>query len=174
MPVPRTIPAPMAAGKPSKKPAQNMAPRIENRRVLHEYHVLDRLECGIVLRGSEVKSIRDGKVNLTEAYADLNPHTGELWLLNCEISPFAHAHQYGHLARTQRKLLAHRREIDKIAGGKAAKGRTLVPLAMYFVKGRVKVEIGLVEGKQAHDKREDSKAKDAKREMQRAMTRKRL
>lgn len=151
-----------------QKSKANFEPRIENRRAYHDYLISDKVECGIVLTGSEVKSIRAGRVNLTEGYADINPRTGELWLLNVEISAYAQATNR-HLPRAQRKLLAHKREIARLAKATACKGTTLIPLAMYFKEGRIKVEIGLASGKKEHDKRAASREKDVRKDLQRAM-----
>ncbi len=149
------------------------APRIENRKARHDYHILDKLECGIVLTGSEVKSIRNGEVSLGEGFAQIDLNTGELWLWQVNIAPYKQAHgANGHEPTRQRKLLAHKREIAKLLTQTSAKGLTLVPLAMYFVRGKVKLEIGLGEGKKQHDKRQDIKSRDADREMRRAMSRK--
>lgn len=151
----------------------NHEPRIENRRAYHDYLITDKLECGIALSGSEVKSIRAGRVNLTEGFADINPRTGELWLLNVDIATYPQA-PGRHLPRAQRKLLAHRREINKWAAASASKGTTIVPLAMYFKEGRIKVEIGLATGKKEHDKRDASREKEVRKDLQRAMVKKRI
>ena len=153
------------------KKKQNMEPRIENRRARHDYHITETMECGIVLSGSEVKSIREGRVNLSEGYVSVD-NKGEMWLLNVEISHYAQAGPLSHLPRNKRKLLAHKRELKKWATWDEAKGTTIVPLVMYFTDGRIKVQIGLAEGKKAHDKRQDMRERDVKRDMQRAMTKK--
>lgn len=150
-----------------------LAPRIENRKARHDYHILDKLEVGIILQGSEVKSIRHSEVSLGEGFARVEPNTMELWLYGVTIAPYRQAMgNNGHEPTRPRKLLAHRREIEKLFAHVSAKGTTLVPLAMYFVRGKVKLEIGVGQGKQAHDKRQDLKTRDADREMRRAMTRK--
>jgi SsrA-binding protein len=150
-----------------------LAPRIENRKARHDYHIVDRLEVGIILQGSEVKSIRHGEVSLGEGFARIEPKTMELFLYNVNIAPYRQAMgNNGHEPTRPRKLLAHRREIDKLFASVSTKGTTLVPLAMYFVRGKVKIEIGVGEGKQGHDKRQDIKTRDADREMKRAMSRK--
>ncbi len=159
----------------SKKNDTNkiLAPRIENRKARHEYHIVDRIEVGIVLQGSEVKSIRHAEVSLGEGFARIEPNTMEMWLYNVNIAPYRQAMgNNGHEPTRPRKLLAHRREIDKLFAQITTKGTTLVPLAMYFVRGKVKLEIGVGQGKQAHDKRQDIKARTADRDMRRAMTRK--
>lgn len=138
-----------------------------NRRARHEYEILDQLECGIVLKGSEVKSLRDNKVSLEEAYARIRDD--ELWLLSCDIAVYPQANIMNHEPRRARKLLLHRRELHKFAEQATHKGLTLVPLSMYFVAGKVKVVIALCRGKQLHDKREQLKNDDARREIQRAI-----
>lgn len=138
-----------------------------NRRAFHEYEVLERLECGIVLVGTEVKSLRDGHCNLEDAYAKLD--AGELWLIGSEIPEYAMGNRLNHKPKRSRKLLAHRRELDKFAGKASQRGFTLVPLSVYFRNGRAKVEIAVAKGKQLHDKRQALKTADAKREIQRAM-----
>jgi len=158
------------AKKPKKGDKSTSTPRIQNRRARHDYHIHESLECGIVLQGSEVKSIREGRVSLAEGYARVDANTHELWLHDVEISHYANASVYQHDAKTKRKLLAHKREIDKLLTETGAKGTTLVPLTMYFKDGRVKVEIGVATGKKQHDKREDMKTRDAHRDMRRAMS----
>ena len=124
----------------------------DNRKALHDYHVLDSWEAGVVLLGTEVKAIREGRVNLRDSFARVDK--GEVWLLNVHISPYSHTGYAHHDERRQRKLLLHEHEIRKLAGRVAEKGLTLVPLRMYFTKGRVKVQLALAKGKQVHDKRE--------------------
>ena len=138
-----------------------------NRRARHQYEIMDEIECGIVLKGSEVKSLRDGKVSLDEAYARIRD--GELWLVDCDIAVYPQASLLNHEPKRQRKLLLHRRELRKFAEQAAHKGLTLVPLGMYFASGRVKVKIAVGRGKKLHDKREALKNAEAKREIQRAM-----
>jgi SsrA-binding protein len=138
-----------------------------NRRARHQYEILDEIECGVVLKGSEVKSLRDGKVSLDEAYARIRD--GELWLIDCDIAVYPQASLLNHEPKRPRKLLLHRRELRKFAEQAAHKGLTLVPLGMYFLRGKVKVKIAVGRGKKLHDKREALKKADAKREMQRAM-----
>ncbi len=149
-------------------------PRIANRRAHHDYHVHESLEVGLVLLGSEVKSIRAGQVSLGEGFARVEPATGEMFLYNVDISPYAQAGPLGHEPKRPRKLLAHKRQIAKLLTATGAKGFTLIPLAMYFVRGKVKLEIGVCSGKRQSDKREDMKKKDADRSIRQAMTRKRL
>jgi SsrA-binding protein len=139
-----------------------------NRRAFHEYAILDRLECGIVLTGTEVKSLREASSSLEEAYAKMED--GEVWLIGCDIPEYSMAHQLNHKPKRPRKLLLHRREIDKFADKASQRGFTLVPLRMYFKKGLAKVELAIARGKQAHDKRQDLKKAEAQREMRRTMS----
>jgi SsrA-binding protein len=158
-----------------KKDKKNREPRIDNRKARHQYHIEDKLEVGIALLGSEIKSIRLGEISLAEGFARVEPKTGELWLHGVHIAPYAQATGTNAPdANRSRKLLAHKREIRKLVGQTSAKGATLVPLALYFVRGRAKLEIGVATGKTHQDKRQDLKSKDADRDMRRAMTRKRL
>lgn len=150
-------------------------PRIVNRKARHDYFILDSFEVGIVLQGSEVKSIRNGQVSLAEGFAMVNPTTHALELFDVDIAPYAKAHgPAGHEPKRVRRLLAHKREIIRIGDQVTAKGTTLVPLTMYFVRGKVKVELGIGQGKKQHDKRQSIKNREADREMQRGMTRKKL
>ena len=161
------------AKKPNKKKADvdkehdNERLIAQNRRARHEYEVLDTLECGIVLVGSEVKSLRKGTISLDEAYGQVK--RGEVWLLGCDIAEYVQANQFNHNPRRQRKLLLHRREIKKFAGKAFERGFTLVPLKMYFKEGRAKVLLGVCRGKQLHDKRETLKKKSMEREINRAI-----
>ncbi|MBW7887924.1 MAG: SsrA-binding protein SmpB [Bacteroidetes bacterium] len=139
---------------------------ISNRRARHEYEILDVYEAGIVLVGSEVKSLRLGKANLQDSYADLKK--SEVWLHNMHISPFEKANQFNHAPVRNRKLLLHKSEIRKLIGKTSEKGLTLVPLKVYFKKGKAKVELALCKGKKLHDRREDIKKRDTEREMRRA------
>lgn len=153
----------------SEKTAREAAERViaDNRKALHDYHVLDTYEAGVVLLGTEVKSIREGGVNLRDSYARLEK--GEVWLLNMHISPYSHRGYVGHEERRQRKLLLHRDEIRKLTGKVAEKGLTLVPLRMYFTRGRVKVALALAKGKQVHDKRETIRRREVDRETRAAV-----
>ena len=138
-----------------------------NRRALRDYHVLERIEAGIELRGTEVKSIRLGHVSMTGAYARIDE--GEAWLLGLNISPYDHGNQFNHDPERPRRLLLHKAEIRKLQAQSEQKGLALVPLSMQFRRGKVKVEIGVCRGKQAHDKRETIKRRTADREAARAM-----
>lgn len=137
-----------------------------NRKAFHEYEILDTLEAGIVLVGTEVKSLRHGHAVLDGAYAKLE--AGELWLVNAEIPEYEQGNQLNHKPKRVRKLLIHRAEIDKFCGKATDKGMTLVPLRIYFKEGRAKVEIAVARGKQLHDKRQAAKKADAQREIRRA------
>jgi SsrA-binding protein len=139
----------------------------DNRKALHDYHVIDTLEAGLVLLGTEVKAIREGSVNLRDSFARIE--RGEAWLENVHISPYSHTGYARHDERRQRKLLLHRHEIQKLTGRVAEKGLTLVPLRMYLKKGRVKVALALVKGKQAHDKRETIRRREIDRETRAAV-----
>ena len=140
-----------------------------NRRARFEYEVLETLECGIALVGSEVKSLRTGKLSLEEAYARV--HQGEVWLVGCEIPEYAQANRFNHDPRRRRKLLLHRREIRRFASKAYEKGLTLVPLKMYFKQGRAKVLLGVCRGRKLYDKRERLKKEDVRRDIARAMRR---
>jgi SsrA-binding protein len=142
-----------------------------NKRARHDYHILETWEAGLVLTGPEVKSLRDGRANLGDAYAIVND--GEVYLLNMHIAPYEQA-SYNNVEPTRtRKLLLHRREIRKMIGAVERQGLTLVPLELYFKNGRAKVALALGKGKKEHDKREDLAKKDAEREMARAVSRRR-
>jgi SsrA-binding protein len=159
--------------KKSKKAAaddKNERVIADNRKARHNYHVLDTLECGIALVGSEVKSLRSGGLSLDEAYGRVEGE--EVWLHGANIAEYAFSHALNHQAKRRRKLLMHRREIKKFAGQAYEKGLTLVPLKMYFKEGRAKVLMGICKGKQKHDKRESIKNRDMKRDIDRAMRRK--
>jgi SsrA-binding protein len=156
----------------SAKASKNLSPRIENRRAYHDYFIEAKLECGIVLQGSEVKSLREGKAMLNDAFARVE--RGELILYQAHIDPYAKsALVYNHEPTRPRRLLAHRREILKLEKETQQKGTTLVPLAIYFKGGRAKVEIGVTKGKQQHDKRQTIKKKEMDRELRRAMSHRR-
>ena len=142
-----------------------------NRRARFDYEVFDTFEAGMVLRGSEVKSLREARANLKDAYAIVKD--GELFLIGCHISPYPFARDGGHEPDRTRKLLLHRHEIDRVRSQIEEKGRTLIPLKMYFKDGMIKLLIGLAMGKRKADKRQDIAKRDAQRDMDRAMSRKR-
>ena len=138
-----------------------------NKRARHDYHILQTWEAGLVLRGTEVKSLRDGKANLTDAYAIIKD--GEIHLLNLHIAGYAHGNQFNHEPTRTRKLLLHAAEIMKLIGKVERAGYALVPLDLHYARGRIKLEIGLAKGKKQYDKRADEQEKDSKREAQRAV-----
>jgi SsrA-binding protein len=138
-----------------------------NRKALFNYEVLERAEAGISLVGSEVKAIREAGLNFRDSYVEYR--NGELWLVGCHIGPYSHANVQNHHEGRNRKLLLHKREILKLGGKATERGLTIVPLRAYFKDGRVKVEIGLARGKQAHDKRESIKRKDIDRDTRAAV-----
>jgi len=139
-----------------------------NRKALHEYHILDRIEAGIELKGTEVKSIRAGLANVSNAYARIEE--GQVWLYDLDIQPYEKASFEQHVPKRRRRLLLHRREIQKLFGKVQIEGHALVALRIYWKEARVKVELGLGKGKLAHDKRDAMKAKVEKREADRAMS----
>ena len=139
----------------------------ENRKARHDYHILETWESGIALLGTEVKAIREARVNLRDSYARVD--RGEVWILNVHISPYSHRGYAQHDEMRQRKLLLHRDEIRKLVGKTAEKGLTLVPLEMYFKRGRVKVLLALAKGKQLHDKRETIRRREVDRETRAAV-----
>jgi SsrA-binding protein len=154
-----------AAAREARVKAETLV--AENRKALHDYHILETFEAGIMLLGTEVKGIREGKANLRDAYARVDK--GEVWLHNVHINPYSHRGYVDHDPRRKRKLLLHRTEIRKLIGKTAEKGLTLVPLRMYFKNGRLKVAISLAKGKQAHDKRETIRRREIDRETRAAV-----
>jgi SsrA-binding protein len=137
-----------------------------NRRARHEYEILETIEAGLALRGTEVKSLRDGQVNFKDSYATVRNNEG--WLLGCHISPYSHGSDANHDPERDRKLLMHRRELTRLTGKIAERGLTLVPLRLYFKSGRAKVELGLARGKKLHDKRSTIREREVQREMDKA------
>lgn len=138
-----------------------------NRKARHNYEIIDTMEAGIVLLGTEVKSLRDGRINLKDSYARVK--NGELWLIGAHISSYSHGSYNNHLPERERKLLLHKYEIRRLIGKTVEAGLTLVPLKVYFKKGKVKVQLGLARGKRAYDKRRDMAKRDAEREISRAL-----
>jgi len=134
-----------------------------NRKAFHNYSILETYEAGLVLRGTEVKSLRDSQVNFKDCYASVDD--GEAWLIGCHISPYHHGSDANHDPERRRKLLLHRREIGRLVGKVAERGLTLVPLRLYFKGGRAKVELGLARGKKLHDKRAAIRERDERREL---------
>ena len=139
----------------------------ENRRARHDYHLLDRLEAGIVLTGTEVKSLRDGRVTLQRAFADVRG--GEVYLVGAHIAEYAQGNIANHDPDRERKLLLHKREVASLAGKVQERGFTIVPTRLYFKDGRVKVELALARGKETRDKRRDLAERDAQRQIERAL-----
>lgn len=155
-----------------RKDHPNWSPRITNRRALHDYEITAKLECGIVLTGSEVKSLRLGKAQLNEAFARIEG--GELILHGMHIDPYEKATlAWNHDPNRERKLLAHRREIKKLAQETSTKGTALIPLALYFKEGRAKIELGVGRGKKMHDKRDSIRKKEQERDLRRMMSHRR-
>lgn len=140
---------------------------INNRRARHDYHILESFEVGIALQGTEVKSLRLGKVNINDSFAQIK--NGEVFLHGLHISPYDHGNRYNHDPLRIRKLLLHKREINRLAGRIRERGFTLVPLRLYWKYGKCKVELALAKGKQLHDKRDAIAAKDASRRIERAI-----
>ena len=156
------------ARKAKKDEADGIKIICRNKRAFHEYEVFDALECGLVLTGTEVKSLRDGNGSLEDAYAKIEG--GEVWLLGSDIPEYSMGNRMNHKPKRPRKLLLHRREIGKFAGKASQRGFTLVPLKMYFKDGRAKVELAVARGKQLYDKRQALKKADAQRDIRRAMS----
>ncbi len=151
-------------------PPKGTRPVAQNRKARHDYHVLETYECGIALQGSEVKSLRDGKVQLRDSYARVEG--GEAWLYGVHVSPYAMATGFGaHEPDRRRKLLLHRRELDELAERTTQESLTLVPLSIYFKDGRAKVELALARGRKTYDKRHAIAERDAARDIERAAAR---
>ncbi|MDZ7262653.1 MAG: SsrA-binding protein SmpB [candidate division KSB1 bacterium] len=147
----------------------NMSEKIitTNRKARHDYEILETMEAGIVLQGTEVKSLRAGKANLKDSYAGIK--NGEVFLYGAHISPYDHGNIFNHEPTRTRKLLLNKKEIRRLIGKVEERGMTLVPLKMYFKRGRAKVELGLARGKRLYDRRRDIAKRDAEREMKRAL-----
>ena len=139
-----------------------------NRKAQRDYHILEKIEAGIVLTGTEVKSVKQGHVSIQEGYVHINDHM-EAWLVGSTIQPYDHGNVFNHTQTRERKLLLHRKEIERLYGKIREKGLTLIPLKMYLVRGKVKVKIGLAKGKNVVDKRDTIKKREADRDSQRAM-----
>jgi SsrA-binding protein len=138
-----------------------------NRKARHEYDILETFEAGLALRGTEVKSLREGQVTFKDSYVDFQDT--EAWLIGCHVSPYHHGTDANHDPERRRKLLLHRREIHRLIGRKAERGLTIVPLRLYFKEGRAKLEIGLARGRKLHDKRSVLRERETRREMDRAL-----
>ncbi|MFN8130379.1 MAG: SsrA-binding protein SmpB [Solirubrobacteraceae bacterium] len=154
----------MAKGRKRKAAAGDVA---TNRQASHRFSLLERLECGIALTGTEVKSLREGKAQIKDAYATVRE--GELWLHHVHIPPYANAARDNHEPERDRKLLVHRRELERLAGQTREKGLTLVPTRIYFKGPNAKVEIAVAKGKDLYDKRQSIRAREEKRDMERAL-----
>ncbi len=139
----------------------------QNKKARHDYFIEDTLEAGMVLTGTEVKALRDGKANLVDSYVSVE--RGEAWLLSCHISPYDPAHQFNHVPTRKRKLLLHKKEISRLIGKSQEKGLSLIPLKIYFKNGRAKLEMAVAKGKKMYDKRESLKKREAQREIDKAM-----
>lgn len=159
----------MADNKGSPEKKETLQVITDNRRAKFDYIVEDKMEAGLQLMGSEVKSLREGTANLSDAYA--LPKNGELYLMNAHIGPWKPASQFGHEPLRQRKLLLHRAEIDKWSAKVRERGYSIIPLSLYFRRGRAKVELGLCKGKTHEDRRHTIKERETKRELDRAVRR---
>jgi SsrA-binding protein len=154
--------------KPASKPTESDVISVaRNKRARFDYEIIETWEAGVVLTGTEVKSLRGGKATISDAYAIVKD--GEIWLLNLHIAPYEQGNRFNHEATRTRKLLLHSREIKKLIGAVERQGLTLVALEIYFARGRAKVRIGLARGKKLHDKRAAEKEKDDQREMARSV-----
>ena len=140
---------------------------VDNRRARHDYHLTDKVEAGLVLAGTEVKALREGKATLQQSYAEVRD--GEAWLVGLHVPEYSEGNRANHDPDRPRKLLLHRREIERLASSLAEKGFTLVPTRLYFKDGRVKAEIALAKGKEVRDKRRDIAARDARRQIEREL-----
>lgn len=152
-----------------KKKPQDRVVLASNRKARHDYHILETFECGVALVGTEIKSLREGKVSITDAFATVDD--GEVWLRNLHIPEYSRGSWTNHSPKRTRKLLLHRREIDSIMGKVRDGNRTLIPLQLYLKEGRVKLELGLAQGKQDYDKRQDIKRRTEEREITRELGR---
>src|SRR5947209_6365561 len=149
------------------KGGENVKVVAVNRRATHDYFIDERVEAGLALTGTEIKSIREGRINLREGYARIAD--GEAWLVNVHIAPYEHGNRYNHEPLRERKLLLHRKEIDELVGKVRQKGYTLVPMQVYLKNGRAKVELGLARGKREYDKRHAIAEREAKRNIERGL-----
>jgi SsrA-binding protein len=154
---------------PRTDAAQRRSDRVvtTNRRAFHDFHILESVEAGIVLTGTEIKSIRDGKATISEAYARVD--NGELWLIGSNIAPYTHGNRANHEPDRPRKLLVHRRELDRLRASIEQKGLTLVPLRLHLKQGRAKIDIGIARGKKLYDKRTAEVDRQSRRDVERAL-----
>jgi SsrA-binding protein len=155
----------------SAKTSPGVKPIAQNRKARHDYHIEETVEAGIALVGTEVKSCREGRVNLSDAYVTFE--YGEAWLVQCHISPYSHGNRANHDPLRRRKLLMHRAELSRLQGKVSQEGRTLVPLRMYFSHGLAKVELAVARGKRVYDKRQAIAEREAKRRIDRELGRRR-
>lgn len=156
------------AGKNKKKNDPGAGVLATNRKALHDYLVLEKIETGIVLTGTEVKSVKQGHVSIQEGYVHIDDHL-EAWLVGCTVQPYDHGNIFNHTQTRERKLLMHRKEIERLYGKIREKGLTIVPLKVYLVNGKIKVRIGLAKGKNTVDKRDTIKQREADLDSRRAM-----
>jgi SsrA-binding protein len=161
----------MAKSKPKGKPEDEVQVICRNKRATFDYDIVDKLECGLVLCGTEVKSLREGLASLEDSYAKIED--GEVWLIGAEIPEYAMGNRMNHRPKRPRKLLLHRNEIGRFAAKATQRGFTLVPLRLYFRRGLAKVELAVARGKQTHDKRQAEKKREAERMIRQAMMRRR-
>ncbi len=157
----------MAAANKNDQRDEGVKIVCRNKRAFHDYNILESMECGIVLVGTEVKSLREAAASLEDAYAKIED--GEVWLIGSDVPEYSMGNRLNHKPKRKRKLLLHRREIAKFAGKATQRGFTLIPLKLYFKNGLAKVELAVARGKQRHDKRQDQKKAEAQREIRRAM-----
>ena len=157
--------------KPKEKAKPQEAVVCRNRRARFKFDILDKIEAGLCLTGTEVKSLRNGKASIEESYARVEG--GELWLVNCDIPEYTQAGKFNHRPKRRRKMLLHRREIEKFAGEATRRGCALVPLKLYFRRGYARVELAIGRGRKLHDKREKMKKEEVQREIKRAQGRRR-
>lgn len=157
----------MAKSTQPKQPSVKVLAR--NRKARHDYHILETFEAGMALKGTEVKSVREGKIQLKDSYVEVRDD--QAWLVGAHISPYTHGNRENHDPERPRKLLLHRREVDKLFGRSTIRGQTIVPLAVYLKGSWIKVEIALAQGKKLYDKRRAQKEKVVEREMEEAMKR---
>ncbi|WP_372796341.1 SsrA-binding protein SmpB [Pontiella sp.] len=158
----------MAGKNKKKKNDPGAGVLATNRKALRDYHILEKLEAGIVLSGTEVKSCKQGLISVQEGYVHVDDHM-ECWLVGCTIQPYEHGNIYNHPSTRERKLLLHKKEIERLHGKTREKGLTIVPLKVYLSRGKVKVRIGLAKGKNVVDKRDTIKKRESDRDSQRAM-----
>ena len=156
------------AGKNKKKNDPGAGVLATNRKAQRDFHILEKIEAGIVLTGTEVKSVKQGHISIQEGYVHIDDHM-EAWLVGCTIQPYDHGNVFNHNQTRERKLLMHRKEIVRLFGKTREKGLTLVPLKVYLVRGKIKIKIGLAKGKNVVDKRDTLRKREADRDSQRAM-----